>query len=53
VGHTSQSQIVELYDGLVYGVDSSIKNGEYGEFLLIKGDLHYRLTLDGKRIAFD
>jgi len=53
VGHTSQTKIVELYDGLIYGVDSSIKRGKYGEFLLIEGDAHYRLTLDGERLSFD
>ena len=34
VGHCSNETVVELYDGKVYGVDSSIKLGEYGDCLL-------------------
>jgi len=36
----------------VYGVDSSIKLGEYGELLLIEGKNYYRGTKDGERIKF-
>ena len=43
---------MELYDGKIYGVDSSIKLGKYGELLLIEGKNYYRGTKDGKRIKF-
>jgi len=52
VGHCSNETVVELYDGKVYGVDSSIKLGEYGELLLIEGKKYYRGTKDGERIGF-
>jgi len=52
VGHCSNETVVELYDGKVYGVDSSIKLGEYGELLLIEGNNYYRGTKDGERIKF-
>ena len=52
VGHCSNETVVELYDGKVYGVDSSIKLGEYGELLLIEGKNYYRGTKDGERIKF-
>jgi len=52
VGHCSNETVVELYDGKVYGVDSSIKLGKYGELLLIEGKNYYRGTKDGKRIKF-
>lgn len=39
VGHTSQESIVSLFGDRVYGIDSSIKNGKYGEVLIYdKGD---------------
>lgn len=52
VGHCSNETVVELYNGKVYGVDSSIKLGEYGELLLIEGKKYYRGTKDGERIGF-
>ena len=52
VGHCSNETVVELYDGKVYGVDSSIKLGKYGELLLIEGKKYYRGTKDGERIGF-
>lgn len=52
VGHCSHETVVELYDGKVYGVDSSIKSGEYGELLLIENNKYYRGTKDGKLIRF-
>ncbi|MFK7982265.1 MAG: metallophosphoesterase [Saprospiraceae bacterium] len=52
VGHCSNETVVELYDGKVYGVDSSIKKGEYGELLLIEDKKYYRGTKDGERIGF-
>jgi hypothetical protein len=39
VGHTSQVSIVSLFRNRIFGVDSSIKNGKYGEVLIYdKGD---------------
>lgn len=39
VGHTSQESIVSLYRNKVFGIDASIKNGNYGEVLIYdKGD---------------
>lgn len=52
VGHCSHETVVELYNGKVYGVDSSIKSGKYGELLLIEGKNYYRGTKDGGRIKF-
>ncbi len=52
VGHCSNDTVVELYDGKVYGVDSSIKLGKYGELLLIEDKKYFRGTKDGKRIKF-
>lgn len=53
VGHTSLDRIEKLYDGKIYGVDSSIKNGEYGEILFIKRNKFKRGTMDGKQNNFD
>ncbi|TPH18557.1 metallophosphoesterase [Litorilituus lipolyticus] len=36
VGHTSQKQIETRHQGRVIAIDSSIKNGQYGEILLIE-----------------
>jgi hypothetical protein len=52
VGHCSHDKIVSLYDDKVFGVDSSIKNGKYGELLFIKKDAYYRKTLKGKKKKF-
>ena len=48
VGHTSNEEVVQLYDTKIIGVDSSIKKGEYGELLLIKNERFFRATLNGK-----
>ena len=53
VGHCSNEEVVQLFDGKIYGVDSSIKNGKYGEILFIENNQYSRGTLDGKRKAFD
>jgi hypothetical protein len=50
VGHTSHKQIGSYFDGVVIGVDSSIKNGEYGELLLIERGKMSRGTPEGKRL---
>ena len=52
VGHCSNEEVVQLYDHKIFGVDSSIKKGTYGELLFIKNKQFYRGTLDGKQIKF-
>ncbi len=53
VGHCSNEEIVQLYDQKIFGVDSSIKKGKYGEVLFIKNNKFYRGTLKGKKKKFD
>jgi hypothetical protein len=53
VGHCSFDEVIRVYDGKIFGVDSSIKNGQYGEVLFIENDTHYRVTKDGTRKEFD
>jgi len=53
VGHCSFDQIVRIYDGKIFGVDSSIKIGNYGEVLFIENDIYYRGTKEGHRKEFD
>ena len=53
VGHTSQKTITELYEGKIYCVDSSIKNGRYGELLLIENGEVTRGNLNGDRLSFE
>ncbi|MFT4927041.1 MAG: hypothetical protein ACI8WB_003141, partial [Phenylobacterium sp.] len=53
VGHTSQNAIETRYQGRVIAIDSSIKNGEYGEILFIDGNKRWRGTLTGKRIKLE
>lgn len=50
VGHTSHKQVARYFGDTVIGVDSSIKNGEYGELLLIEHGKMSRGTPDGKRL---
>jgi len=52
VGHCSNEEVVQLYDHKIYGVDSSIKYGTYGELLLIRKNKYHRKTLDGKKKQF-
>ena len=52
VGHCSNKEVVQLYDHKIFGVDSSIKKGTYGELLFIKNNQFYRGTLDGKQVKF-
>lgn len=53
VGHCSNKEVVSLYDNRIFGVDSSIKLGEYGELLFIENGSFYRATKDGTRIKFE
>tara|TARA_B110000037_G_scaffold217923_1_gene279909 strand:- start:2022 stop:3089 length:1068 start_codon:yes stop_codon:yes gene_type:complete len=52
VGHCSHKKVVSLYDDKIFGVDSSLKNGKYGELLFIKNDDYFRKTLKGKKKKF-
>jgi len=52
VGHCSNKEVVQLYDEKIYGVDSSMKYGKYGELLVIKKNKVYRMTLEGKKKRF-
>jgi Calcineurin-like phosphoesterase len=48
VGHTSQKQIETRYQGRVIAIDSSIKEGNYGEILFIEQGKKWRGSLSGK-----
>jgi hypothetical protein len=50
VGHTSQEQVETRYQGRVIAIDSSIKNGQYGEVLLFENGKYFRGTPDGERL---
>ncbi|HEY0335610.1 MAG TPA: metallophosphoesterase [Stenotrophomonas sp.] len=49
VGHTSMAHVGSYYDGRVIAIDSSIKNGESGEILLLEDGRASRGLLDGSR----
>lgn len=53
VGHCSFAEVIRVYDGKIYGVDSSIKNGENGEILFIENGRYFRGAKDGTRKEFD
>ena len=53
VGNTSQKQVETRHQGRVIAIDSSLKNGEYGEILLIDGKKKWRGTLSGGKVALD
>ena len=50
VGHSSNEEIVGLYNNKIFGVDSSIKLGKYGELLFVINNRFYRGKLDGQLI---
>ena len=52
IGHTTQEEIVSLFNNKIFGVDSGIKYGLDGEILIIKNKKFYRGTLNGKLIEF-
>ncbi|SED17442.1 Calcineurin-like phosphoesterase [Tenacibaculum sp. MAR_2009_124] len=53
VGHCSNKEVVQLYNHKIFGVDSSIKRGKYGEVLFIKnGKKFSKGTLKGKKKKF-
>jgi hypothetical protein len=49
VGHTSQEQVLGLFHNKVIAVDSSIKNGQSGELLLIEKNSLTRGLYNGNR----
>lgn len=53
VGHTSQKEIKSLFKKKIIAVDSSIKNGTYGEILFIENGIYYRGTMKGEKIKLD
>lgn len=53
VGHTSMQRIESRYGGKVIAVDTSIKNGQNGEVLLIEGTRLLRGTLQGERLPLE
>ncbi|WNC70270.1 metallophosphoesterase [Thalassotalea nanhaiensis] len=53
VGHTSQTNIKSRYDGRVIAIDSSIKNGKYGEILLIEKSKLVRGTMEGNKLPIE
>ncbi len=53
VGHTSQQQIESLFGGRVLAIDSSIKDGESGELLLIEDGRLARGLMDGSRLPLE
>ena len=48
VGHSSNHEVVQLYNNKIFGVDSSIKMGKYGELLIIANNEYYRGVLSGE-----
>lgn len=53
IGHTSQKEIKSLFHKKILAVDSSIKNGLYGEMLFIENGKYYRHTMNGEIIQLD
>lgn len=53
VGHTPHDTVVARYGRRVFGVDSNIQKGTYGELLIWENDQFYRAFLDGKRILIE
>ena len=52
IGHTTQEEIVALFNNKIFGVDSGIKYGMDGEILIIKNKKFYRGNLNGKLTEF-
>ena len=52
VGHCSQKKVLQLYNNKIFAVDSSIKNGKYGEVLFIDANSYARGTMEGEIIKF-
>tara|TARA_B110000285_G_C15124381_1_gene619224 strand:+ start:890 stop:1975 length:1086 start_codon:yes stop_codon:yes gene_type:complete len=60
VGHCSDDKVVQLFNNKIFGVDSSIKNGKYGEvlfienkqFFFIKNKRFFKGSLNGELVEF-
>lgn len=50
VGHTSFEKLTPLFEQRIIGIDSSIKNGEGGEVLIIENKQFYIGTLTGAKV---
>lgn len=50
VGHTSQDRVLGLYHNKIIAIDSSIKNGQSGELLLIDKDKLTRGLYQGEQV---
>ncbi len=50
VGHTSQEEILSLYDGKLIVIDCSIKLGQQGQVLLMEKHRLYIIDQDGKQL---
>lgn len=50
VGHTSFETVTTHFGGKVIGVDSSVKNGEDGEVLIVEKGIKFRGTKNGEKI---
>lgn len=51
VGHTSQKQVLSMYENKVIAIDSSIKLGESGELLIVKSNKFIRGLYDGSQVS--
>lgn len=52
VGHTSFETVSSHFGGKVIGVDSSVKNGEDGEVLIVENGIFFRGLKNGEKIKF-
>ncbi|MEP1032641.1 metallophosphoesterase [Ekhidna sp.] len=53
VGHCSNDEVVSLFANKVFGVDSSIKKGRYGEVLFLTTNGFFKGTKNGERLKFE
>lgn len=53
VGHTSQDHVLTLFDGRIFAIDSSIKNGRSGEVLIYENGEFFRGLVDGSRVLME
>lgn len=53
VGHTSQDHVLTLFDGRIFAIDSSIKNGRSGEVLIYENGEFFRGLMDGSRVLME
>jgi hypothetical protein len=53
VGHTSMPNIISLMGSRIIGIDSNIKDGDYGEILIYKNGEFLRGTLNGNLMKLE